>query len=155
MRSQLNFAVANLDESNKRDLGYERLAIRFDLFGPQLTIAGVCRQLRGYEFLDDGVVLTAGGLSIVSSRSEPQSWASLVRAFWQDGRETLPVSGQSAWLLSVLPAPQRLSHPSGEMLGALPARPPRFTGTVTADPAIAQGTEPGVLQAMPPIVQPD
>jgi len=130
--SQLGFDIAPLADGEARDVPYERLALRFDLFGPQLTLAGICHQQRGYEYLTDGVVVAAAGRGIVGSRGEPQSWASLVRTFWQDGRETLPVSGQSAWLMSLLPSPQR---PVSK-----PGIAPRITGTgaLSGQPLIEQ-----------------
>lgn len=132
--THLGFDIAPLADGEARDILYDRIALRFDLFGPQLTLAGICHQQRGYEYLPNGAVVAASGRAIVGSRSEPQSWASLVRTFWQDGRENLPISGQSAWLLSFLPPPQR---PTVETTAA-----PRITGT-------------GLVQGEPSIKQPD
>lgn len=109
------------DQLGQQDTAYERIAMRFDLFGPRLSIAGVCHQLAGYEYLEPSSVVVAEGRSVASSRGQPQSWASLVRTLWQDGRQTLPASPQSAWLMQLLPSP-RLST-AGEPL------PPRITGT--------------------------
>ncbi len=119
--SQLGFDVDPADHDDGRDVAYDRIALRFDLFGPQLSLAGICHQQRGFEFLEPGVVLASSGRGIVSSRGEPQSWASLVRTFWQDGRELLPASGQSAWLMQWLPSPHRPP--------ATPPIAPRITGT--------------------------
>ena len=132
--THLGFDIAPLADGEARDILYDRIALRFDLFGPQLTLAGICHQQRGYEYLPNGAVVAASGRAIVGSRSEPQSWASLVRTFWQDGRENLPISGQSAWLMSFLPSPQR---PTVGTTGS-----PRITGT-------------GLVQGEPSINQPD
>lgn len=132
-RNELQFVIADGFANQQGDIAYERLAVRFDWFGPQLSIAGISGELRGYEFLDSGVVLTTGGLPVISSPGQPRSWASLVRAFWGDGRETLPVSDQSAWLLGVLPAPSRtdvaMSPDDATGTGVIPRH--RITGTVT------------------------
>jgi hypothetical protein len=132
--THLGFDIAPLADGEARDILYDRIALRFDLFGPQLTLAGICHQQRGYEYLPNGAVVASSGHAIVGSRSEPQSWASLVRTFWQDGRENLPISGQSAWLMSFLPSPQR------PVAGTSAA--PRITGT-------------GLVQGEPSISQPD
>lgn len=131
-QSQLGFDAAAFVDQEARDVRYERIALRFDLFGPQLTIAGICHQQRGYEYLSGGTVVTADGKGIVASRGQPQSWASLVRTFWQDGRESLPISGQSAWLMGLLPSPQRPASATGIA--------PRITGTseFRGHPAIEQ-----------------
>jgi len=121
--TQLGFDFAPPGENDIRDLNYDRIALRFDLFGPQLSLTGICHQMRGFEYLTPGVVVAAGGRGLVGSGGEPQSWASMVRMFWQDGRETLPASGQSAWLMSWLPAPR--------MVTPTPPIPPRITGTTT------------------------
>src|SRR5690606_38885515 len=84
--SQLGFEINLPEDGAARDLPYDRIALRFDLFGPQLTLAGICHQQRGLEYLDPGVVVAALGRGIAQSRGQPQSWASLVRAFWQEGR---------------------------------------------------------------------
>lgn len=120
-RAQLGFDVASPEDSGERDWQYDKIAVRFDLFGPQLTLAGICHQQRGFEYLrpEAGVVVAAAGQGIVGSRGQPQSWASLVRAFWQEGRETVPVSAQAGWLLDVLPSPQGLPP--------TPGIPPRIT----------------------------
>lgn len=153
-RNELRFAIAAGFDELPGDLPYERIGLRFDWFGPQLALAGIAGKLRGYEFLDDGVVVTAGGLAVARSSGEPHSWASLVRAFWQDGRETLPVSGQSAWLLGVLPAPQRIATAAtADTAGGAAPPPPRFTGTVTAGTRIAQDDRSAPYADV--IVQPD
>ena len=76
-----------------------------------MTLAGICHQQRGLEYIEPGVIVAAGGRGIVASGGQPQSWASLARAFWQQGREVVPVSAHAAWLLEVLPAPQGLTPP--------------------------------------------
>lgn len=134
VRSHLGFDIALPDDENNRDVSYDRIALRFDLFGPQLTLAGICHQQRGYEYLPTGAMVASSGRAIIGSQGEPQSWASLVRTFWQDGRENLPISNQSAWLMSFLPTPQR--PPSGNM------NSPRISGT-------------GSIQGNPLIEQPD
>ena len=117
----LGFEVASPEDPDAKDLAYDRIGLRFDLFGPRLTLAGICHQQRGLEYLSPGVIVTSGGYGVVGSGGEPRSWASLVRTFWQDGRESLPASTQSGWLMSWLPAP-KLSAP-------VSAAPPRITGT--------------------------
>lgn len=120
-REQLGFDAAPSDPSAALDLAYDRIGLRFDLFGPRLTLAGICHQQRGFEYLQPGVVVASAGRGVVGSAGDPRSWASLVRTFWQDGRETLPASGQSAWLMSWLPSPR--------MVTPAPSIPPRLTGT--------------------------
>ncbi len=114
-QSQLGFDISLPEVGGARDLPYDRIALRFDLFGPQLTLAGICHQQRGMEYLEPGVVVAALGQGIAQSRGQPQSWASLVRAFWQEGREVVPVSAQAGWLLEVLPSPHVLPPTPGAM----------------------------------------
>lgn len=118
-QSELGFEVAEPVDAVDRDWQYEKMAVRFDLFGPQLTLAGICHQQRGLERLAPGVVVTAAGRSLVLSHGHPQSWASLARAFWHQGRELVPVASQAAWLLDVLPSPQGMLP--------TPGIPPRIT----------------------------
>lgn len=112
-QSHLGFDVNLPEDGAARDLPYDRIALRFDLFGPQLTLAGICHQQRGMEYLEPGVVVAAFGQGIAQTRGQPQSWASLVRAFWQEGREVVPVSAQAGWLLEVLPSPHVLPPAPG------------------------------------------
>jgi hypothetical protein len=104
-QSQLGFDIALAGDAGERDWPYDRIALRFDLFGPQLTLAGICHQQRGFEYLLPGTVVAGAGRRLVGSGGQPQSWASLVRAFWQEGREAVPAASQAAWLLEALPAP--------------------------------------------------
>jgi len=120
-REQLGFDAAPSDPSAALDLAYDRIGLRFDLFGPRLTLAGICHQQREFEYLQAGVVVASAGRGVVGSAGDPGGWASLVRTFWQDGRETLPASGQSAWLMSWLQSPR--------MVTPAPSIPPRLTGT--------------------------
>jgi len=114
-QSQLGFDINLPEAGGARDLPYDRIALRFDLFGPQLTLAGICHQQRGMEYLEPGVVVAAFGQGIAQTPGQPQSWASLVRAFWQEGREVVPVSAQAGWLLEVLPSPHVLPLRTGAM----------------------------------------
>jgi hypothetical protein len=111
LRSEMDFDVAPAIEGDIRDWPYEQFAIRFDLFGPDMKLEGICEQQRGLEHLPAGTVFTINGSGFCASKPARRSWVGLIRALWPEKGESLPVSTQTAWLFDLLPAPNpTVSH---------------------------------------------
>ncbi len=105
LADQLSFQVAPMIPGDQRDWPYETLALRFDLFGSQMTLAGICHQQRGCEQLPEGIVFAGGRRGLAACATTTRSWVGLMMAIWPDQAERLPISTQNAWLLPLLPAP--------------------------------------------------
>jgi hypothetical protein len=123
LQSHVGFKVASMIEGDKRDWPYETMALRFDLFGPDMTLSGACHRQRGHEGLMPGTVFATGGRGFCESAPVRQSWVGLARALWPENTELLPVSTQTAWLFNFLPAPKPAIFAGGD--GAI--EPPRIT----------------------------
>ena len=123
LQTQMDFSVSPLIEGDARDWPYEKLAIRFDLFGPDMKLEGVCNQQRGLEHLPPGIVFSVAGRGLSACPPIRQSWVGLARALWPETGELLPVSTQTAWLFNVLPPPS----PSVSNADGLPVQTPRIT----------------------------
>ena len=136
LRSEMKFEIAPKIEGDLRDWPYEHLAIRFDLFGPDMKIEGICEQQRGLEHLPPGTVFSTNGSGFCISTPERRSWVGLVRALWPENAESLPVSTQTAWLFNVLPAPK----PAASVGTEFPQVPPRITSAseLQGAPSISQ-----------------
>lgn len=130
-REHLGFAVAgNLDPV----IGYDRLAIGFNLNGPLLQrFEGICGTEYGYEGLHSGVVLCAGGQSLVESTGKPMQTAVLQSLFAPDYSVMVPVSRQTSPLLQLLMAPSRPLSVGTKI-------PPRITTTrpLQGEPSVSQ-----------------
>lgn len=135
LHSQVGFDVAPAIEGDKRDWPYETLALRFDLFGPDMTLNGVCHRQRGLEGLALGTVFANNGRGFCESVDGRQTWVGLVRALWPSQADLLPVSTQTAWLFKFLPAPKPVF-----LEGDSNAEPPRVTdaGALRDTPSISQ-----------------
>lgn len=120
LRSEMDFDVAPAIEGDIRDWPYEQFAIRFDLFGPDMKLEGICEQQRGLEHLPAGTVFTINGSGFCASKPLRRSWVGLIRALWPEKGESLPVSTQTAWLFELLPAPNPTISPNQDSQQPVP-----------------------------------
>jgi hypothetical protein len=107
VRRHLGFAVVEV----QRSIAYDRLALGFNLNGPRLQLQGQCRSEIGYEGLAEGVVLCAGGYSLVESSGEHLQAVQLQSALAPEHSVTVPLSRQTSPLLNFLMPPNRLPAP--------------------------------------------
>ncbi len=135
LREHLNFDTAPPLEGGSREWPYETMAVRFDLFGSDMTLDGICNKQRGHESLPPGVVVAAGRHVLCASPGTRQSWVGLVRALWPERTDLLPVSTQTAWLFKLLtpPKPSALDEPFGTGQPRITA-----TGELSSAPSISQ-----------------
>jgi len=136
LQSHVGFRVATPVPGDARDWPYDAMAIRFDLFGPDMSLDGVCHRQRGHESLSPGTVFATSGRGFCISAPLRQSWVGLARALWPEQGELLPVSTQTSWLFSFLPAPK----PTAMSGGVAEPQPPRITDAsdLSGVPTISQ-----------------
>ena len=123
LQSHVGFRTATPVPGDARDWPYDAMAIRFDLFGPDMSLEGVCHRQRGHESLSPGTVFASSGSGFCMGTALRQSWVGLARALWPEQGELLPVSSQTAWLFNFLPAPK----PTALRGTASEPEPPRIT----------------------------
>ncbi len=125
LASHVDFKLASDVDLEAKDIPFDAMALRFDFFGPEMRLEGVCHRQRGQEYLPQGTAIVSGGSAVAacSPTAQRRSWVELVHAFWPDQIEKLPFSSQTAWLLPLLPAPPPATN-YRELLGN---GPPRIT----------------------------
>ena len=121
-KTELNFEINPDVDRGARDLPYELLAVRFDFFGADMTLEGICEKQRGYERLPVGMLIVGSGSGMLAGNANRQTWVGLARTLWPGRHASMPVSTQTAWLFDILPPPTLLiDHDQGYPL------PPRIT----------------------------
>lgn len=89
-----------------QDFSFDALALRFDLYAAQLRVEGICRTLPGREVLPAEVVVSASGRPIVLSRDTWLPATHLARLVAPPHSVSIPLSGQTSGLLSILRPPR-------------------------------------------------
>jgi len=136
LKQELKFDINPTIAADSRDQSYDHLAIRFDFFGSDMTLSGICNKNAGLERLPPGIVLANGGVALLASGPPQQTWVGLARSLWPERSASLPVSTQTAWLFGIMPAPQ----PSHAEFEEIRPEPPRVTslGDFQGTPTITQ-----------------
>ena len=90
-----------------RELGYDRIAVGFNLRDELLTLKGNCNADRMSEYLPAGTMLSAGGEPLVLTSEESVPAVQLARALAPSHSVLVPVSEQTSPLLEFFRAPSR------------------------------------------------
>ncbi len=128
-RRHLGFAVAQFDKA----VGYDRLAIGFNLNGPLLRLDGICRTEIGYEGLHSGVVICADGHSLAESNGDWLQATQLQAALAPEHSVMVPVSQQTSSLMQILMPPSRPTPTSGQSAARVTSTRP-----LSGEPSISQ-----------------
>ena len=94
------------DQSFQQDFAYDLFAARFDLFGSQLKIDGICSTEPGFEPLPAGTVVSSARQPVVRSHQRVMPATQLARIVAPPHSVSVPLSGQTAGLLAILRPPR-------------------------------------------------
>lgn len=137
LKDQLGFRLVSPPQQ-PRDVGYDRMALRFDLFGAQLKLRGICRTERGYEGLRPGVALCAGGQPLVLSPDQTLPAVRLASALAPSHSVMVPLAQQTSGLMDLLLAPSHPLPADPQPANSGPAARITATGRWLDEPSIEQ-----------------